>query len=134
MQVPGWPGWLARVSRTWSGRLEPREARELATATAWVLPIVPVNLAVVVIGIGLQFTGTATAMAMIPWLVAVAATVVAYTRYRHHTAAAQRLVAERLQIEPKGRRRIDFRGYERFDRSIAEAPRTRTAAAQTERP
>jgi len=128
MLVPGWSPWLARLSRTWAGRLEPHEIRETALAFAWLLPVVPVDLAALAISLALQSTGTAIAPAMIPWLVGALYSVLAVFVFLRHLRTAQRLVAGRLGIDAKAERKIDFRGYEKFDRSIAAAHSAHGAA------
>lgn len=90
-------------------------------ALAWLIPVVPANFAALVISLALQFTGTATAPAMVPWLVAVPYSVVAFAMFLRHSHRAQGLVARRLRIDSTAERNIDFRGYEKFDRSIAAA-------------
>jgi hypothetical protein len=101
--------------------LEPQEIRESAAAFAWLVPAVPADLAALIVGLTLQFTGTAIAPSMIPLLVVVLYTILAFLMFLRHSHTAQRLIAHRLGIDPKVARRIDFRGYERFDRSIAAA-------------
>lgn len=130
MLVPGWSPWLARLSRTWAGRLEPQEIRETAVAFAWLIPVLPANLAALAISLALQFTGTAIAPAMIPSLVSAIYSGLAVFMFLRHSHAAQRLVAGRLGIDAKAERKIDFRGYEKFDRSIAAARSARDAAGR----
>lgn len=103
--------------------MEPQEIRESAAAFAWLVPVVPADLAALVFGLTLQFTGTAIAPSLIPLLVVVLYTILAFLMFLRHSHAAQRLIAQRLGIDPKVARKIDFRGYERFDRSIAAASR-----------
>jgi hypothetical protein len=134
MLVPGWSPWLARLSRTWAGRLEPQETRETAVAFAWILLLGPVALAALAISLTLQSTGTATGPAMIPFLVATLYAVLAFSAFLRHLHAAQRLVAGRLGIGAKAERKIDFRGYENFDRSIAAARSAHEAAHRGDAP
>lgn len=97
-------------------------------AFAWLIPVVPANLAALAISLALQFTGTAIAPAMIPWLVAALYSVLAVFMFLRHSHTAQRLVGGRLGIDAKAERKIDFRGYEKFDCSIAAARSAHDAA------
>jgi membrane protein implicated in regulation of membrane protease activity len=108
--------------------LEPQEIRETAVAFAWLIPVPPANVAALAISLALQFTGTAIAPEIIPWLVAMLYSVLALFMFVRHSHTAQRSVARRLGIDAKVARKIDFRGYERFDRSIAAARSAHDAA------
>lgn len=119
--MPLFRAFLAGTSRTWAGTLEPDEIREAALAYAWVLLIGPCNIAGVGATLALQFAGVAMPAAILPWIAGVVYTGVAVFMWRRHVRHAQRLVAARLGLDPRMAHLIDFRGYEKFGKSVAAA-------------
>jgi len=120
VRVPGWRAFLARTGRTWAGILEPEEIREVTTAYAWVIPIPPFCIVSIFVGFALQSGGMATTTSILPILATTAYAVLGMSMFLLHHHKAQDLVAHRLGIDPKAVRKIDFRGYDKFDRSIAQ--------------
>jgi hypothetical protein len=121
VRIPGWSAFLGRADRTWAGSLEPKEIRSSAIAYAWIIPIVPLLVLSLIAGLVLQFNGASTAASALPWATAVLYSALALLMWRAHIRKAQRLVARRLGIDDKAARKIDFRGHEKFERSIAQA-------------
>lgn len=121
MGVPGWSAFLGRANRTWAGLLEPLEIRNIAMAYAWVVPAIPLLLAALVAGLVMQLAGVSMAGSVIPWAVATLYSLLALLMWRLRNREARRLVARRLGIDTKAARTIDFRGYEKFERSLARA-------------
>jgi hypothetical protein len=121
VRVPGWRAFLARTGRTWAGKLEFEEIRESTMAYAWIILIPPFSLVSVFVAFALQSGGMGTAASMLPWLAAFVYAVLGMPMFLLHLHKAQDLVAHRLGLDPKAARKIDFRGFDNFDRSIAQA-------------
>jgi hypothetical protein len=121
VRVPGWRALLARSGRTWAGILEPEEIRESMMAYAWTIPMFPITIAAMFVGFALQPGGIVTTMSILPMLAAVVYAVLGMSMFLLHHHKAQDLVARRLGLDPKAARKIDFRGYNKFDCSIAQA-------------
>ena len=121
MRAPGERAFLARASRTWAGRLEIDEIREVTRAYGWLIPLPVLAIGSLIVSFALQSRGVNMAISVLPMLVlAVYVALAVVTNFRH-LHKAQDLVALRLGLDPKAARKIDFRGYEKFERTMAQA-------------
>lgn len=121
--VPGWRRLSTHMNRAWAGRLEIEEIRQVTIAYAWTVPIAPICIIGAIIGLTLEFNGMGKIPSLFAWLVAAGYAGLAMVEFLVHHHKAQDLVARRLGLGRKAARKLDFRGYAKFDESTARAQR-----------